>query len=113
TPASVHPLAPAFGRHPKTLNVSCRSAASAKSVGFGPLTGHSPASLDDLVGAGEDRWRDGEAERLGRLQVDDKLDLGGLQDRQVTRLLARENSACILSCYAVLFGDRRAVADQA
>jgi len=46
-----------------------------------------------FVGAGEDRWRHREAERLGGLQVYDQLDLGGLQDRQVACLLARENSA--------------------
>jgi hypothetical protein len=30
--------------------------------------------FDDLVGAGEDRWRHGEAERLGSFEVDDQLE---------------------------------------
>ena len=32
------------------------------------------ASFDDLVGAGEDRLRDGQAERLGGLEIDDQLE---------------------------------------
>src|SRR4029077_3841163 len=39
--------------------------------------------LDDLVGAGEDRLGDRQAERLGGLQVDDQLECGRLLDRQI------------------------------
>ena len=48
-----------------------------------------PAQLfDHLVGAGEQyRWNV-DAERLGGLQVDDEIELGGPQDRQVGRLSA-------------------------
>ena len=46
--------------------------------------------FDHLVGAADQRQRNGEAERLGSLQVDDQLDFGGLLDRQVGRLLAFE-----------------------
>ena len=50
-------------------------------------------TFDHLVGAAEQRERDGEAERLGGLEVDDQLDFRGLLDRQVGRLLALENPA--------------------
>jgi hypothetical protein len=39
--------------------------------------------LDDLVSAGEQRWRDSEAERIGGFEVDHQLELGWLLDRQV------------------------------
>jgi hypothetical protein len=45
------------------------------------LTGHSLASFDNLVGAGEDRWRHGEAERLRGLEIEDQLECGRLLDR--------------------------------
>ena len=41
------------------------------------------ALLDHFVGCGQQRFRDGEAERLGGLEVDDKLELGRLLDRQI------------------------------
>src|SRR3954469_6172927 len=43
-------------------------------------------SFDHLVGAGEQRRWYVKAERPGRLDVDDKLELGGLDNRQVRRL---------------------------
>ena len=53
---------------------------------------HAPqqtASLfDHLVGAREKRWRHCEAERLGGLEVDHQLELRGLFNRYVFRLLA-------------------------
>jgi hypothetical protein len=52
-------------------------------------------SFDHPVGAGEQRWRDGEAERFGGFEIDDQLNLGGLLDRQVGGLLAFENAACV------------------
>jgi hypothetical protein len=42
--------------------------------------------FDDLVGAGKDRRRHGEAQHLGRLAVDDQLEFGWLLDRQISRL---------------------------
>jgi hypothetical protein len=38
-------------------------------------------SFDYLIGAGEDRLRDGEAERLRGREVDDQLEFGRLLDR--------------------------------
>ena len=49
------------------------------------------ALLDDLVGPLEQRLRDGEPERLGGLEVDDQLELGGLLHGQVGGLGALED----------------------
>jgi hypothetical protein len=48
--------------------------------------------LDHLVGARGEPGRYFEAECLGCLQVDHELELGGLIDRQIGRLLALEKS---------------------
>ena len=56
-----------------------------------PNTANRPASLDDLVGAGEDRWRHGEAERLRGLEVDHQLEFRRLLDRQIGWLGAVED----------------------
>src|SRR6516225_7787095 len=70
------------------------------------------ASLDHLVGAGEKgRWHS-EADRPGSLQVDDELELGGLQDREVRRFLALEDAAGIDTNLAVPVHITRSVAHQ-
>ena len=51
--------------------------------------------LDHLVGAGEEGFGNGEADRFRGFDVDDELELGRLLDRQVGCLLAFENSAGI------------------
>jgi hypothetical protein len=38
-------------------------------------SGHSLVLFDDLVGAGEDRLRNRQAERLGGVEIDDELSL--------------------------------------
>ena len=43
----------------------------------------SAASLDDFVGGGEQRRRDGEAEGFGGLEVDDQFETRRLLDRQI------------------------------
>jgi hypothetical protein len=45
-----------------------------------------PHSLYDLVGTGEDGWRNCETEHVGRLQVDDQFELGRLLNREISRL---------------------------
>jgi hypothetical protein len=51
-----------------------------------------PASFDHLVVAGEQAIRQGQAERLGGFKVDEKLEPGGLLDREVARLARSEVS---------------------
>jgi hypothetical protein len=59
-------------------------------VRFVPLATNAPQQtaflFDHLVGAGEQRLRQGEAERLGGLEVDHQLELCRLFNRQITRL---------------------------
>ncbi len=49
------------------------------------------ASLDHLVGAGEERGRDGEVEGLRRFKIDGQFVPGRLLDRELGGLLASQN----------------------
>ena len=61
-----------------------------------PRYERAPVSFDDLVGAGEQRGRHGEAERLGGLEVDHELVLGRRLHRKVGWFLAPENAIDIV-----------------
>src|SRR5882672_2734896 len=70
-------------------------------------------SLDHLVGSGAYRWRNGEAERLRRLHVDDKLEDGRLHDGQVGGLFTLENPPGINACLSKVGPEARPIADEA
>ena len=53
------------------------------------------ASFDHLVGAGEQRCWYVQAERLGGLEIDHQLELGGSLDRQFAGVGARQNASDI------------------
>src|SRR5215472_11585752 len=70
------------------------------------ITPRSERSLlfDHLVGAREHRPGNGKTERLGALQVDDKLEFGRLLDRNVGRLRPAQNLVGELSGATVQVG---------
>jgi len=59
--------------------------------------------FDHLVGAGEQRRRNFEAERPGGDQINDEIELGRLFDRDVARLRAAQNLIDILGGPPVQF----------
>jgi len=66
-----------------------------------------------LVGGGQQRFRDGEAERLGSLEVDDEIDFCDLLHREVGGFVALENAPSIDASLAVPIADAAAIAYQA
>jgi len=87
------------GAHLRQKQAACLKRAISrpmhrkKSAAPWPEDRSSSTLFDHLVGAGEQRDRDGDAKRLGFLEVDDQLDLSELLDRQIGRLLALKNAA--------------------
>ena len=82
-------------------------------VRFVPIADIRATSFDHLVGAADKRVGDVEAERLGGLEVDDQLDLRGLLDRQIGRLLALEYPAGVDADLTGRFRKAASVAHQA
>src|SRR3974390_3436820 len=66
-------------------------------------------SLDHFVGAGENRWRNGEAQCLSGLEINDKLVLIRCLDWQVGRLLSPEDAIYIAGCLPELANQISAV----
>src|SRR5688572_12337290 len=69
--------------------------------------------LDDLGGLEQDVRGDGEAQGLGRLEVDDQLELPWLLDREVGRLRTLEDAVYVVSDAAVRLRLARSVREQA
>src|SRR5262249_60804762 len=90
-PWQAQPLRSAMSRRPTGCQGSGESTASdaaraeeTEAIGY-PL-------FDHLIRPQQQRRRDGEAEGLGGLQIDDELELGGLLDGKVRRLGALEDA---------------------
>src|SRR5262249_17307589 len=77
-----------------------------------PSTRLAPCLFDHFVGGGLQGQRDGKAERLRGLEVDDQLELGRLLDRKRGRRRALENARDIGAGAAVIVVRVAAVADQ-
>src|SRR6516162_1219483 len=71
------------------------------------------ASLDDLVGAGEDRGRHRQAQRLGGLEIDDQLEGRRLLDRKIGGLGTFEDPPDIIAGQVIGCRKGHPVADQA
>src|SRR6266446_10648065 len=71
------------------------------------------ALLNHLVRAQQDRLWDRDSKCLGGLEVDHQLDLGWLQDRQISRLGAVENLSGVNARLAIGVDKARCVAHEA
>src|SRR6516164_8960958 len=72
----------------------------------------SGVSLNNLIGGGQQRFRDGEAERFGCFEIDDQFDLRDLLHRQIGRLLAFENAPGIDAKLVRQIAEAAAIAHQ-
>ena len=70
-------------------------------------------SLDDLVGAGEDQWRNSKAERVCSLEIDYQLEGCRPLHWKIGRLLPRENPSGVNACLAMEGQGARSLAGQA
>src|SRR5215475_3213878 len=73
--------------------------------------GPSTPSLDYLVGAGEHRPGNFQAERLGGLEIDGQVDFRGLLHRKVGWLLTLKNAIDVAGSTPIRIGDVRSVGD--
>src|SRR5215208_5531089 len=71
------------------------------------------ASFDHLVGAGEKRWRDGEVERFGGFEIDNKLKSRGLLKREGTRMRTIEDACDITGTLPFQLTQVRTIRNQA
>src|SRR4051812_2624907 len=75
------PLSAAFlGFRVQRLRVACIVTAAPRAHLF-----------NHLIGTGEERGRDREAERIGCFEIENEVELGGLLDQQVLRLCTFQN----------------------
>jgi len=80
------------GKRPNGTHDLCIAQVGGRMVAF---------LLDHLIGGSQQRFRDSEAEGLGGLEVDDELELGRPNDRQLGRFLAIEDATGINTCLAI------------
>src|SRR5215472_10288564 len=74
-----------------------------KSGGGSRPPGHS--SFDHIVGASEQQWRYGKAERLGGLKIDRQVEPGRLKKWNVAGVRAAQNSVDVLGRSLAQFGE--------
>src|SRR5262245_46916187 len=68
--------------------------------------------FDHLVGAGDQRWRHGDAERSGGHEIDDQHKLCRLLDMQIVRFRTLENPTRVVAAQAIVFSNSASVAHQ-
>src|SRR5262249_26230007 len=69
--------------------------------------------LDDLIGEGEQLWRDFQAERLGSFAIKNELELIYLLDRQLSGFNPLENATHVNAAFVIAIPEHRSIAHQA